>query len=100
MVVVGGTLDADGARALAAHLRQAQADGDLIVDLWDVTRFEPPVVGVFTEAKDRAEAAGWGFALVADPDGPCRDVIEAAGQTENLQPFTTRQEARAALQQK
>ena len=98
MVVVGGALDADGAHQLAVHLRQAQGEGDLIVDLWDVTRFESPAVGVFTEAKRRAEAAGWGFALVADPTGPCRDVIEAAGQTENLRPFATRQDARAALQ--
>ena len=99
MVVVGGPLDAEGGRALAAHLRQAQVDGDLIVDLWDVTRFEPESVAVFTEAKRRADEAGWGFAMVADPNGPCRDAIENAGETENLRPFTTRQEARAALQQ-
>jgi anti-anti-sigma regulatory factor len=99
MVVVGGALDERGANALATHLRHAQGDGDLIVDLWDVTRFERPAVEVFLEAKQRAEAGGWGFALVADPSGPCRDVIEAAGETHHLQPYTTRQEARAALQQ-
>ena len=99
MVVVGGPLDVEGARTLAAHLRHAQGDGDLIVDLWDVTKFAPDSVAVFTEAKRRADEAGWGFAMVADPNGPCRDAIELAGQTENLRPFTTRQEARAALQQ-
>ena len=99
MVVVGGPLDAEGAQALATHLRQAQGDGDLIIDMWDVTRFEPESVAVFTEAKRRADEAGWGFAMVADPNGPCRDAIELAGQTENLQPFASRQHARAALQQ-
>ena len=99
MVVVGGPLDMEGARTLAAHLRHAQGDGDLIVDLWDVTRFAPDSVAVFKEAKRRADEAGWGFAMVADPNGPCRDAIALAGETEYLRPFTTRQEARAALQQ-
>src|SRR5688572_30278533 len=99
MVVVSGPLDSDGARTLAAHLRHAQGDGDLIIDLWDVTKFESRAVGIFTEAKVRADQAGWGFAMVADPNGPCTDAIERAGEMENLRPFATRQEARAALQQ-
>ena len=98
MVVVGGAMDADGARTVEAHLRHAQGEGDVIVDLWDVTRFDRAAVGVLTDAKRRTEDAGWGFALVADPSGPCRDAIEAAGETGFLRPVATRQQARAALQ--
>jgi anti-anti-sigma regulatory factor len=98
MVVVAGRCDAACAPSLSAHLRKVRRETDVVVDLWDVAHISPPVVGVLAEAKQSADAEGWGFALVADPAGPCIEAIEAAGEADTLRPFASRQDARRALQ--
>jgi len=98
VVVASGDLIADGAERLASYLRRVQADNDIVVDLWDVTHCGPEGVASLEEAKHRAEAAGWGFAVVADPDGPCAKALEAASVTDTIPTYADRHSARVALQ--
>ena len=97
VVVAAGDLNAEGAQLLADYLRRVQQDNDVVVDLWDVTHCDPEGVATLAAAKDRAEEAGWGFAVVADPDGPCVEAITSDG-SEPIATYTDRHAARAALQ--
>jgi len=98
VVVASGDLNADGAGRLASYLRRVQAGNDIVVDLWDVTHCGPDGTTTLEDAKHRAEAAGWGFAVVADPDGPCAKALEAARATDTIPTYADRHSARVALQ--
>ena len=97
VVVASGDLDPDGAERLASYLRRVQLDNDVVMDLWDVSRCTPEAIATLESAKARAEAAGWGFAIVADPDGPCVEAIEASGVSD-IVTYADRHTAREALQ--
>jgi anti-anti-sigma factor len=97
MVVVAGEVDAASAMLLASELRKLQEGNDLVVDLWDVPHIDSAAVTALDTAKRRADAAGWGFAVVADPAGSCARAIEHA---DGLRPFPSRQAARAAMQRR
>jgi hypothetical protein len=94
VVVASGDLDADGVARLDALLRKG--DKDVVVDVWDVTHFDADGAAALKNAKARADEAGWGLAVVADPAGPCIEPLEAAG----MPTFADRRAARAALQQR
>ncbi len=98
VVVAAGELNAEGAARLASYLRRVQLENDLVVDLWDITRCDPDGIATLEAAKERAEAAGWGFAVVADPDGPCVEALEATGAVDTIPMYADRHSARAALQ--
>ena len=95
MVVVAGEVDAASAVLLGSELRKLQEGNDLIVDVWDVSRIDTAAVAALDTAKRRADIAGWGFAVVAEPGGHCAQAIQ---QTNGLKTFASRQAARAALQ--
>ena len=97
MVVASGDLNSEGAELLGRYLRRVQLDNDVVVDLWDVTRCDAEGIAVLEEAKSRAEAAGWGFAVVADPKGPCAQALEAS-RASSIVTYADRHEARTALQ--
>jgi len=96
VLVAAGELDADTGERLGPYIRKLQADNDLVVDLWDVTTCDPAGVAVLDEARQHAEASGWGFAVVVDPAGTCAEAIAAGGR--QLRVFDDRHAARAALQ--
>lgn len=98
MVVASGELDARTAERLAPYLRRLQAGNDLIVDLWDVLKCESDAIPVLEEAKLRADEAGWGFAVVVDPAGPCGGAFDSAGVADTIPTFHDRHTARSALQ--
>lgn len=97
VVVAAGEMNAQGAELLASYLRRVQQDNDVVVDLWDVTLCDPEGVATLEAAKARADEAGWGFAVVADPDGPCVEAITGDG-SEPIQTYADRHAARSALQ--
>jgi hypothetical protein len=96
-VVAAGDLNGEGSELLSRYLRRVQLDNDVLVDLWDVTGCSSEGVEVLEEAKSRAEAAGWGFAVVTDPMGPCTEALEASDAS-SVVTFADRHAARAALQ--
>jgi anti-anti-sigma regulatory factor len=98
VVVASGELNAEGADMLTAYLRRVQRDNDVIVDLWDVTRCGPEGIATLEAAASRAEAAGWGFAVVADPDGPCVEALAASDGTTSIGTYADRHAARTSLQ--
>ena len=98
MVVLIGDVTVEAADVLAAQLAKLRQASDVIVDLHDVTAFAPPAVGALVNARAQVAADGWGFAVVADPDGACMEAIRRAGQVKTLRPVATRKEARAQLQ--
>ena len=98
VVVASGDLNAQGSDLLADYLRRVQLDNDVVVDLWDVTMCDSEGVGTLKAAKARADDAGWGFAIVADPDGPCVEALEEADLTNELDTYADRRAARQALQ--
>lgn len=98
VVVASGEMNAEGAELLAGYLRRVQQDNDVVVDLWDVTRCDPEGVATLEAAAARAEAAGWGFAVVADPDGPCTEALTASDGTSRMATYADRHAAREALQ--
>jgi anti-anti-sigma regulatory factor len=96
MVVASGELDAKSTERLDPYLRRLQVGNDLIVDLWDVVHCDPVGIATLAEARERAVADGWGFAVVIDPAGPCGAALESAGA--DIPAFHDRHVARAALQ--
>ena len=97
VVVASGDLNSRGAELLRNYLRRVQLENDVVVDLWDVTYCDPEAITVLEAAKERAETAGWGFAVVADPKGPCTEALEASDAS-TITTYADRHEARAALQ--
>jgi anti-anti-sigma regulatory factor len=97
VVVAAGDLNAEGAELLDRYLRRVQLDNDVLVDLWDVTGCDSQGVSVLEEAKSRADADSWGFAVVADPKGPCTEALEANNAT-SIVTYADRHAARSALQ--
>ena len=97
MVIVTGRIDHEGAVMLGSELRKLQREAHVVVDLWDLSEIEEVGVFVLTAAKRRAEAAGWGFAIVAEPAGPIVEAIERAEATETLKPVSTRRAAKHAM---
>lgn len=97
VVVASGELDADGAADLGDHLQKIQRGSDVIVDLWDVTDCSAEGIEALKTATERAERFGWGFAVVADPEGPCVEAIAAEGIKTRIETFADRRAARAAL---
>ena len=98
MIVVTGRVDHESAVLLGSELRKLQREAHVVVDLWDLAEIEEVGVFVLTAAKRRADASGWGFAIVADPNGPIVEAIEAAGATETLKPVASRKQARQVLE--
>ena len=98
VVVVSGELDGQGAERLGPLLRKLQPGNDLVVDLWDVTHCDAEGIAPLRIAKARADEAGWGFAVVADPVGPCGEALEAGELGDAIPTFADRHAARAALQ--
>jgi anti-anti-sigma regulatory factor len=98
VVVAAGEMNAEGAELLADYLRRVQLDNDVVVDLWDVTRCDAEGVATLEAAQARADAAGWGFAVVADPDGVCAEALTASDGTQLMATYADRHSARAALQ--
>jgi len=96
VVVASGDLNAEGADVLEDYLHRVQAGNDIVVDLWDVTSCDPEGVAILEANKKRWQEAGWGFAVVADPDGPCNEALTADGTT-TIVTFADRHAARAAL---
>jgi anti-anti-sigma regulatory factor len=96
VVVAAGELNAEGAEGLDSYLRRVQGENDLVMDLWDVTLCDAEGIAALDAAKRRAEADGWGFAVVADPDGPCAAALEAGGPS-TIRTFANRHAARVAL---
>ena len=97
VVVAAGDLNSEGADLLASYLRRVQLDNDVVVDLWDVTLCDPDGIATLEAAKARADEAGWGFAVVADPDGACAEALEASGVSD-IATYADRRAAREALQ--
>ena len=97
VVVAAGDLNADGAELLASYLRRVQLDNDVVVDLWDVSLCDSEGVSALETAKARADEAGWGFAVVADPDGPCVEALESSGVAD-IATYSDRHAASTALQ--
>jgi len=91
-------LNAEGAELLASYLRRVQQDNDVVVDLWDVSMCDSEGVATLETAKARADEAGWGFAVVADPDGPCAEALEASDLDDAIKTYADRHAAREALQ--
>jgi len=79
-------------------LRKLQRGNDLVVDLWDVSLCDADGIAALQMAKARADEAGWGFAIVADPQGPCVEALESNGFAEEIPTFADRHAARLALQ--
>jgi anti-anti-sigma regulatory factor len=97
VVVASGELNADGAELLSSYLRRVQLDNDVVVDLWDITMCDAEGVDALVAAKARADEAGWGFAVVADADGPCVEALDARGVSD-ITTYADRHAARDALQ--
>ena len=98
VVVASGELDGEGAERLGPLLRKLQHGNDLVVDLWDVTYCDTEGLTALKMAKARADEAGWGFAVVADPAGPCVEALAADDLADDIPTFADRHAARAALQ--
>lgn len=98
MVVVTGRIDHENAVMLGSELRKLQREAHVVVDLWDLSEIEEVGVFVLTAAKRRADAAGWGFGVVADPAGPIVEAIERAEASDTLKPVSTRKEARRVME--
>jgi hypothetical protein len=92
--VVEGELGAEGGAQLEAHLRALGPESNVILDLWDVSQCDSAGVTAIGEAKKYVEGAGWGFAVVGDPNSLCTTALQAAGE---IPIFSTRGAARAAL---
>ena len=98
VVVASGSLDSDGATRLGPMLRKLQRGNDLVIDLWDVSLCDSEGIATLQMAKARADAAGWGFAIVADPDGACAEALESNGVSDEIPTYADRHAARTALQ--
>ena len=98
VVVAAGEMNPEGAELLASYLRRVELDNDVVVDLWDVTRCDPEGIATLEAASARAEAAGWGFAVVADPDGACVQALTSSDGTPKMPTYADRHTARTALQ--
>ena len=99
VVVASGELDAAGAERLRPLLGKLQSGTDVVIDLWDVTHCDSEGIAALQVAKGRAQEAGWGFAIVADPAGPCVEALASNGYADKIPTFADRQAARAALNQ-
>ena len=97
VVVASGDMNDEGAALLSRYLRRVQLDNDVLVDLWDVTHCSSEGIAVLEEAQSRAESAGWGFAVVADPNGPCVEAL-SGNEASPIVTYADRHAARAALQ--
>jgi hypothetical protein len=96
VVVACGELDAVGGSRLERYGRRL-APADVILELWDVSECDGAGIASVRRFKSRVEATGWGFALVADPGGPCADALSAHGLADEISTCTDRRRARAAL---
>jgi anti-anti-sigma factor len=97
VVVVRGELDVDAVAELSRRIARLQREASVFIDLWDVTFIDPLGVQVLETAQQRAEAAGWQFAVIAPRHGVVAEAIEAAGLAEVLLVYPTKHDARAAL---
>jgi anti-anti-sigma factor len=97
VVVVRGELGVDGVAELSRRLARLQREASVFVDLWDVTFMDSLGAQVLEKARQRAEAAGWEFAVIAERNGVVAAEIEAAGLADLLPIYPTKHDARAAL---
>jgi anti-anti-sigma factor len=90
-VIADGPLGADELPGWVAYLERAElADKPILVDLWDVTFFESQGLRALLEARERIIDGGRRFALVCDPGGPVRQLLDLTGTWETVQPQATR----------
>ena len=94
-----GEIDIQNVANLDFALSEIQVDRDasVLVDLWDVTFIDSTGLGVLLSARRRAQRGPGGFAVIAEPTGMPRRVFDAAGISEALPVFATRDLARATL---
>jgi anti-anti-sigma regulatory factor len=98
VIVARGEIDPTNVERFAGHLRKSRRDHDVIVDLLDVTRFDAIAVRALKAAHKRAQDTGWGFAVVADPDGPIVAALKADRIGQKIGTFPDRHAARASLE--
>jgi anti-sigma B factor antagonist len=94
-----GEIDLQTVADLDLALAQIQVDPDasVLLDLWDTTFIDSVGLGVLLSARRRAQRGPGGFAVVAEPSGAVQRVFEAAGNSETLPVYATRDLARATL---
>lgn len=98
IVALRGKVDWDSVDSLNLCLREHQAERDVVLDVWNVTRVEPAaLVAILQAAMTRAEERGQGFALVGEPSWTCMDAIEANPATRSLVRCRDVHAARVAL---
>ncbi len=97
ILVARGEIDVDAAAELGRRLERLQRNATVYVDVWDVSAIDPLLVWILATARRRAADRGWGFAVLAEPEGVVDKEIEAAGLSEELPIYRTKQEAMAAL---
>ena len=97
MVSARGDLDVEAVVYLGRQVARLQRASGVFVDLWDVTFFDPLGARVLQGARQRADGAGWEFAVIAEHDGPVAQELEAAGLLDAIPLFRTKHDARAAL---
>jgi anti-anti-sigma factor len=94
-----GEIDLENVSDLDVALAQIQEDRDasVLLDLWDVTFIDSIGLGVLLSARRRAQRGSGGFVVVAEPSGAVRRVFDAAGISDALPVYATRDLARATL---
>lgn len=97
VVVARGAIDADNAERLDDYLRTLPP-ADVLIDAWDVTACDAAGVAVLKAAKQRTDESGWGFAILADPGGPCAKALQDDRSGPTVLTFADRYAARTALQ--
>ena len=79
-------------RTLTRALTEIQGDGHthVLLDLRDVTFIDSVGLGVLLSASRRAEKGVGGFAVVAEPQGQVRMVVDVSGLEDALPLYATR----------
>jgi anti-anti-sigma factor len=82
VVAITGEIDISNARELeAAIVSELDADvAGLVVDLGGLSFLDGSGVHLLYTLSDRLRGRGLGFALVVDPDGPPRRVLDLSGE--------------------
>ena len=98
VVVARGAIDATNFHRFDNYLSEKQGAHDVVLDLVDLTTLDRSGVRIVTQAAKRAERTGWGFAVVAEPQGSAAEAIRGYRLGSRVQMLPSRQAARDALQ--
>ncbi len=97
VVVAAGDLNTEGADLLASYLR-ASSSTTTSSSTSGTSRSATPMGSRRSRPRRPGpDEAGWGFAVVADPDGACAEALEASGVSD-IATYADRRAAREALQ--